>query len=273
MPLNLLPTQSILDSNTPMRNEIIALGMYAISPKLEEAWKTLFLLVAERNPTLSLPSNIVNSTDSEVVLANRTRLSHICGFPLVEKYATQLMPLCAPNFDIEGLSGPEYFSYFMVNNNSHVKSVEESDGLVAAVNGVCSHSGMNVLRHEIEKVHNKGHLENFFSHMIYSGTHANSIQNLLDGMADIAAIDAATYCYLQRINPELDQLLRIVGKSVKMTSPPLVTHINNPLCDPASFTKILNSALAMLNVKQRELLNIKAFSEVSEQDYMPMLAL
>jgi hypothetical protein len=62
-----------------------------------------------------------------------------------------------------------------------------------------------------------------------------------------------------KLKPDLDQLLRVVGESVRMTSPLLVTHIDNPICDSGDITKILNSALTALDTHPRELLNIKIF--------------
>ena len=256
-----------------MLNESIAIGMYALNSQLENAWKTLFSVAAENNPSLRLPSTLLNTIDDEIISSEKTRLSHVCGYPLVNQYAGQLEPLCAPHFDIDGVNGAEYFSYFMVKKTMPINSIVESDGLIAAVNTINSNSGMNVLRHEIETINKLGAIEQFFKEIMISGSHNNSLEYLIDEKADIASIDAASYYFLQRNNPELNSQLKVIGRSVKTTSPPFVTHFNNPLCDSIDLMETLNKALIELPSKQQEILNIERFVDVSFSDYEKLLYL
>ena len=256
-----------------MLNESIAIGMYALNSQLENAWKNLFSVAAENNPSLRLPSTLLNTIDDEIISSEKTRLSHVCGYPLVNQYAGQLKPLCAPHFDIDGVNGAEYFSYFMVKKTMPINSIVESDGLIAAVNTINSNSGMNVLRHEIETINKLGAIEQFFKEINISGSHNNSLQYLIDEKADIASIDAASYYFLQRNNPELNSQLKVIGRSVKTTSPPFVTHFNNPLCDSIDLMETLNKALIELPSKQQEILNIERFVDVSFSDYEKLLYL
>ena len=87
-----------------MLKESIAIGMYTLNSELENAWKALFSLAALNNPSLRLPSTVLNTIDDEIISSDKIRLSHICGYPLVSQYAGQLEPLCAPYFDIEGVN-------------------------------------------------------------------------------------------------------------------------------------------------------------------------
>jgi len=256
-----------------MLNESIAIGMYALNSELENAWKTLFSVAAENNPSLRLPGTVLNTIDDEIVSSEKTRLSHVCGYPLVNQYTGQLKPLCAPHFDIDGVNGAEYFSYFMVKKTMPINSIVESDGLIAAVNTINSNSGMNVLRHEIETINKLGSIEKFFKELKISGSHNNSLHYLIDEKADIASIDAASYYFLQRNNPELNSQLKVIGRSVKTTSPPFVTHFNNPLCDSIDLMETLNKALIKLPSKQQEILNIERFVDVSFSDYEKLLYL
>ena len=256
-----------------MLNDSIAIGMYALNSELENAWKILFSVAAANNPSLRLPDTVLNTIDDEIVSCEKTRLSHICGFPLVQQYAGQLEPLCAPHFDIEGVNKAEYFSYFMVRKTMPTNSIGESKGFIAAVNSMNSNSGMNVLRHEIEKINKLGSIEQFFKELIISGSHSNSLNYLIDEKADIASIDAASYYYLQRNNPELNSQLKIIGRSVKTLSPPFVTHSNKPLCDSKDLTEALNNSLLELPSNHQEILNIKKFVNVSFSDYETLLYL
>jgi ABC-type phosphate/phosphonate transport system substrate-binding protein len=154
-----------------------------------------------------------------------------------------------------------------------INSIVESDGLIAAVNTINSNSGMNVLRHEIEKINKLGAIEQFFKELKISGSHNNSLQYLIDEKADIASIDAASYYFLQRNNPELNSQLKVIGRSVKTTSPPFVTHGNNPLCGSIDLMETLNKALIELPSKHQEILNIERFVDVSLSDYEKLLYL
>ena len=119
----------------------------------------------------------------------------------------------------------------------------------------------------------KDYLEQFFKELNISGSHSNSLQYLIDEKADIASIDAASYYYLQRNNPELNSQLKIIGRSVKTLSPPFVTHSNNPLCDSKDLMETLNNALLEIPSKHQEILNIKRFVDVSFSDYETLLYL
>lgn len=256
-----------------MSDESVALGMYSLNSGLENAWQSLFILAAENNPDLALPKKFLNTVESEIITSDKVRISHICGYPLISEYMDIFTPLCAPHFDIEGFDGAEYFSYFVTRSSCPIDSIIECKGFVAVANSFNSNSGMSVLRHEIEVVKGQGPIDMFFSGLFYSGSHKRSIQCIIDEDADIASIDASCYHYLQQQNPELSKQLKIIGQSIKTSSPPFVTHTNNPLCSPVELTEALNESLLSLPDKNIESLNIKKFSVVSYSDYEEMFAL
>jgi len=161
----------------------------------------------------------------------------------------------------------------MVKKTMPISSIVESKGLIAVVNTMNSNSGMNVFRHEIGTINKLGEIEQFFKELKISGSHSNSLQYLIDEKANIASIDAASYYYLQRNNPELNSQLKVIGRSVKTPSPPFVTHSNNPLCDSIDLMETLNNALLELPSKHQEILNIKRFADVSFSDYETLLYL
>ena len=241
--------------------------MYSIDEEIEKAWQELFLLAGKINPELLLPESFLNSVDDKAILSKKTRLSHICGLLLTDQYSKQLKPLCSPHFDMKGFEGPYYFSYFIVPKTSTVNSIDESKGMFAVINNFDSNSGFNVLRHEIEILRKLGSVDKFYKKITISGAHKNSLQCLIDEKADIASIDAASYYYLQRNNPELKNKLKIIGSSIKSPSPPFVTHRKNPLCLSSELILTLNEALLKLNIAHQNTLKIKHFSFVPFSDY------
>ena len=249
-----------------MINRQIALGMYSLDSKLLQAWHSLFIQVSDFYSDIDIPKVVVNSIEDSVILDNNTCISHICGLPLIDRFSQCLMPLCAPQFNLSSVSGPHYFSYYVVRYDSAMKSVADAKGKVLAVNSLCSNSGFHVLRHELKTVFN-GSIEDYFCKIHYTGSHRLSIQSILEGVSEFAAIDAATYEYLCVIDPVYRTQLRIIGQSRQSTAPPLVTHKNSPFCDPQLLTKALNSALNSLDQTTRNTLNIKQFHKVELQDY------
>ena len=108
--------------------------------------------------------------------------------PLVSQFQKKLIPICTPHFDLEGLEGPNYFSYFMVSNKSQIRSVTESKGLVAAISSYDSQSGSNVFRSEIEVTKKLDFFDNFYKKIVTTGSHKNSIQKIINNEVDIACI-------------------------------------------------------------------------------------
>lgn len=253
-----------------MIDQKIALGMYSVSEELECTWQDLLLKASDLYPEIGLPKSFVNSIEESVVLDKNTCISHMCGLPLIDRFSEVLMPLCAPQFNLPGVFGPQYFSYYIVHRDSEVDTIAHSKGKRLAANSECSNSGLNVLRHELREKY-KECVEVFFGEIIFTGSHHKSLHSILKGVCDVTAIDAATYEYLCVTNPLYRDELRIIGQSCQSTAPPLVTNKNRPLCSPQLLTKALNSALNSLDQTTRNTLNIRQFHKVELQDYTSQL--
>ena len=250
-----------------MEREFIGIGMYSINFEFEKAWQELFVLAGKIDRELNLPVNFLNSVHEKDILSNQTRLSHICGFPLVSQFQKKLIPICTPHFDLEGLEGPNYFSYFMVSKKSQIRSVTESKGLVAAISSYDSQSGSNVFRSEFEVTKKLGFFDNFYKKIVTTGSHKNSIQKIINNEVDIACIDAISYKNIKRAEPEIGDKLRIIGRSIISPAPPLVTHKDSPLCSSRGLIKALNSALNLLDKESKDILRIRRFSFVPFDTY------
>ncbi len=250
-----------------MKREFIGIGMYSVNFELEKAWQELFLLAGKLNPELALPVHFLNTVDKKNILSNETRISHICGLPLVSHYKKKLIPLFTPHFDLDGLEGPNYFSYFMVSQSSQINSVDETKGLVASVNSHDSHSGANVFRSEIEFRRELGLFNNFYKKIVITGSHKNSIQSIIDHETDIACVDAMSFFYLSRANPKIANQLKIIGRSMISPAPPFVTHKDHPLCSSSCLIEVLNTALNLLDQRSKDNLKIKRFSFVPLAKY------
>jgi len=254
-----------------MKDSQIALGMYSLDKIREGAWHALFLLAGNLSPQLKLPRQFVNSVDESIVLDDKTCISHVCGYPLIDKYANCLEPLCAPQFGLTGISGPQYFSYYVSHRDSAIKSVEHARGKILAANSRCSQSGFNVWRHELGQRDSGVDVEDFFGKVVFTGSHQQSIESIINGDCDVSAIDAVSYDYLSAIYPHYSDMLRVIGVSCHQAAPPLVAKKGNPICSPQGLTEALNKALDALDGETKQILNIQKFHPVDLDDYRSQL--
>lgn len=102
---------------------------------------------------------------------------------------------------------PEYFSDMVVAKDSGIKCAEHLRGSTLAYNDVDSLSGYHCVRSWLER---NGEDATFFGGAIASAGHARSVELVLRGDADCAAIDMNVMDQLQRTHPHLVARLRVL---------------------------------------------------------------
>jgi len=200
--------------------------------------------------------------------------SQCCGYDVVRRFKDKLIPLAVPHFEVDACIDGEYSSLIVVREDSAHKDVLDMGGCIAAINGPESHSGMSSLRHLVAP---KQSNNRFFSDIMVSGTHLDSISMVRAGFADVAAIDCVTYTLLAAYNPEALEGVRVLGSTYHAPAPPYIT---NTLCDD-EFPERLRTALFRafedpdlaparhaLFLKKIEWIDIEAYWKVVEfEDY------
>src|SRR5215208_6732152 len=113
-----------------------------------------------------------------------------------------------PIFDDERNQGrPVYFCDVVVRNDAPVHAFSELEGGSWAYNDACSLSGYYSL---LNKLAESGADESFFGNILCSGSHLNSIEAVLGGEADAAAIDSNALRIRLRETPALRNKLRVI---------------------------------------------------------------
>ena len=113
-----------------------------------------------------------------------------------------------PIFDDERNQGrPVYFCDVVVRNDAPVHAFSELEGGSWAYNDACSLSGYYSL---LNKLAESGADESFFGNILCSGSHLNSIEAVLSGKADAAAIDSNVLRIRLREVPALRKRLRVI---------------------------------------------------------------
>ena len=109
--------------------------------------------------------------------------------------------------DKRNLGRPVYFCDVVVRNDAPIRAFSELEGGSWAYNDACSLSGYYSL---LNKLAESGADENFFDNIFCSGSHLNSIEAIVRGEADAAAIDSNVLRIRLREAPALRERLRLI---------------------------------------------------------------
>ncbi|MFQ5785560.1 MAG: phosphate/phosphite/phosphonate ABC transporter substrate-binding protein [Alphaproteobacteria bacterium] len=148
-------------------------------------------------------------------------LSQACGFDLVKSYTRKLRPVATPRYSAPGCNACRYTSAVIVSENSTATALEDLRGAVCAVNGPESHSGMNAFRALVAPLVHNGR---FFSRVIETGAHSDSVALVASGDAGVAAIDCVSYALLVRYRPAAVAGTRVLCHTEPAPAIPYVTQ-------------------------------------------------
>ena len=145
-------------------------------------------------------------------------LAFTCSGPYAlgkEEYHLQL--LAAPQ--VHG--SHFYHSYLIVKADSSHQSIEDLRGRVFAFTDPDSNTGKLVPTYWLMQMGERP--ETFFSEIMYTYSHDNSILAVSRGLVDGAAVHGLIWEYYQSKNPTFTSRTRIIKKSEPYGIPPLVT--------------------------------------------------
>jgi len=248
----------------------ITCGMYAFTDELKQAWQTFFDLFRglthdTLDPTLRF------DTDSATLCNDHLFIGHTCGYPLIKSLQHKLSPLCVPVFDAPGCNGIYNVSTFITSVNSEICSLSDSYLGIAAFNSQDSNSGINVFRHSVAPLA-KGNP--FFSSLIESGSHRQSLIEVAEGRADVAAIDSVSLALIGDAWPELADQVKTIGHSMKTCGLPFViSNSRLKTIDPKKLIAELNEVLNKLPDQHRQCLRLIEFAKVELNQYQSILDL
>jgi len=264
-------TMNLEVKNLPQNRLFVACGMYAFTDDLRDAWQQLFghffHLV---NPTFELDRLLKFETGQVVLNDPALWFGQTCGYPLVTSLRGTLTPISVPIFDVDGCDHTSYSSLLIVSEDSEIKTLGDCQGLRAVINTSDSNSGMNVLRHAVAAFYQQG---TFFAELQISGSHLQSLTEVANKRADIAAIDCVSYRFIEDAWPDLAARVRSIGFSAQTCGLPFVVPITVANNNLDAITTNLNQALSMLENSLKKRLHLKGFEKVNIGDYQGILEL
>ena len=170
----------------------------------------------------------------------RIHVGFMCGLLYtytVKEYTWPIELVAAPVLVGKRYQGkPIYFSDVIVRKDSPYTSFDDLQGCAWAYNESASHSGWNIVRYSLLE---QGKTLHYFGKTIETGSHQRSVQMVLEGRADAAAIDShmLDVSFLQ--DSALAATLRVIAILGPSTIPPMVASKNLDPALKASIRSIL----------------------------------
>jgi phosphonate transport system substrate-binding protein len=194
--------------------------------------------------TVSLLEDVNWQERERVLYRGEAQLGVVCGLQYVYAVDRGEQPgidlLAAPVMRGERYQGrPIYFSDVVVRHESPARCLTDLRGAAWAYNERTSQSGYNLPRYVLAS---RGETEGFFGRVVASGAHQHSLELILDGTVDAAAIDSTVLEQEFRQNPKLTDRLKVIETLGPSPIPPLVVSRRVP---PLLRTTLLRLLLEM----------------------------
>jgi ABC-type phosphate/phosphonate transport system substrate-binding protein len=212
-----------------------------------------------------VPNRLNRSQDYSAAWRNPgLLLGQACGCPLMKRFRDTARIVATPVYTSPGCEGSRHCSVFITNAKSKFGTLSDFRGGICAVNGFDSNTGMNLLRAAIAPL---AESKPFFRSVVISGSHLASVKAIVDGRADLAAIDCVSFAHLQRFESTLTARWQI-GQSMLAPAPPFVTAWKTDDTTLAILRRALEDVAADPElVSVRAALLIGGFEVVVEADY------
>lgn len=164
------------------------------------------------------------STVNAMVEAGATDIAFVCGYPYIlahdGKEVSSMELLAAPIMDSDLYEGkPVYYSYIVVHKDSDAESFEDLKGQRFVYNDKMSNSGYNMPRAKLVEM---GEIDGYFSEILHSGSHEESMRWVAEGKADASAIDSLVLDYAKNTGESYIQNIKIIEKLGPAGIPPVV---------------------------------------------------
>jgi phosphonate transport system substrate-binding protein len=153
----------------------------------------------------------------------------ICGLPYVKKSSVNegaMQLLATPVMAHPRYAGmPVYYSDVVVHADSRFRSFDDLRGAVWGYNEPGSHSGCTLVRYHLATM---GITSGYFSRVMESGSHQESLRMLLDRTIDATAIDSTVLEMAFAENPSIIGKVRTITVLGPSPAPPWVVHRSVP---------------------------------------------
>lgn len=249
----------------------IAMTAAFVSEKGVDIYKEITEYLAART---GFKTEFVNglsySTVNAMIEQGAVHMAFVCGYPYVLSHDGKAKPpaklLVAPVHAGALYKGePKYYSYVIVHRDSPITRFEELKGKRFAYNDKISNSGYNMPRAKLIALDaTKG----FFSRVLHSGSHEQSMRMVAEKKADASAVDSLVLDYALSHDEPYAKQVKIIETLGPAGIPPVIYSTTLP---EETVTKLKDALLEMQNDPQGQLIlkkaNLKGFVTVDDRNY------
>ncbi|MCF8078079.1 MAG: phosphate/phosphite/phosphonate ABC transporter substrate-binding protein [Desulfobacterales bacterium] len=206
---------------------------------------------------------------SELFLDEKLDIAFICSGP----YGTGKSEFGFESLVTPVVRGePFYQAYLIVHKDSHIDSFEALRNRTFAFTDPDSNTGALVPAYWLAKIQETP--ESFFKSYTYTYSHDNSIMAVAKSLVDAATVDGHIWEYENARNPIYTSRTRVIDRSIKFGSPPLV--VSHRLS--SGLRQQIKAALLLMHTDEEgrrilDSLMIDRFVESEESWYEPVKTL
>lgn len=188
-------------------------------------------------------------------------LSQTCGLPYRSGLHGKVQLVGTPDFGLEGCPPGYYYSCIVVRKEDPRENLQEFVTSRLARNDVRSQSGWAAL---VQHLRDAGLNSAWKGGIVETGGHAKSAQAVVEGRADIAALDAITWRMLKRDTAITDRL-RVLMHTVPTPGLPYITGAD---VDAAVLFGAIESAINALVPEDRATLMLQGVVKIPASVYL-----
>ena len=253
---------------------IAALPMYDL-PELAPANDALWTALARRLRAAGIrgvPRTLTRDAPLASIWSDpNLLLAQTCGYPLIKDLAGQVRLVATPRYHARGCDGPFHRSAVIVRLGQVANGLADLRGARCALNDPSSNTGMNLLRAEVAPL---ARGLPFFSQIVTTGSHAASAEAVVEGLADVAAIDAVTFAQLQRHRPRTTDRLRVLMWTMRTPGLPLITSARTDAHTRQILAQALDDIVVDPSLRaERAALLLEGFNALPQAHYRAVLHL
>jgi len=210
--------------------------------------------------------------DADPFSENRADLAFVCGpsYALLKDAGSPvvLLPVAPVFADSRAEGRPVYFSDVVVRVNQPARSFPELAGGIWSYNDRSSRSGWLKMLEKLAEIGHRAGPESFFGGLVQAGSHLSSIELVVSGQADAAAIDSNALSLARRRDRGLDDRLRVLESWGPMPIQPLLARSD---LDASVRDRIAEALLGLHREPARraslEAFGVRRFAAVDEASY------
>jgi ABC-type phosphate/phosphonate transport system substrate-binding protein len=252
-----------------MTNAIMNARMYAVTPAVEAAWRSLLeRITAEAGVAFEYVTYPAPQPLETLWARPDLGCVFMCGYP-VALHLAEVVPLAAPIPRTAWAAGrPVYRSDLIVREDAPFRTLEDTFGGRAGWTVEHSHSGFNAFRHHLLRYRTASRpalYGEMVSHLVTARAILDAVR---EGRIDVGPLDAYWHLLIARHNPALTAGIRILESTAVATLPAFVTAASTP----ASTINALRTAFATASQQSwfgeyAGPLAIEGFAAVDTPDY------